>query len=86
MKRQTPTWHRRRGLILAVLVVSLATPAVGQTPVKPPKNKYTPEQDVQIGEKAAAEIRDSYPLIQNPEIQRYMTTLGGGSSRPRRPS
>ncbi len=76
MKRQSSTWRRRRGLILAVLVVSLATPAVGQTPVKPPKNKYTPEQDVQIGEKAAAEVRHSYPVIQNPEIQRYMTTLG----------
>ena len=48
MKRQSPTW-RRRGPILAVLVVALAAPAVGQTPVKPPKNKYTPEQDVQIG-------------------------------------
>jgi Zn-dependent protease with chaperone function len=76
MKRQSPIW-RWRGLLLAVLVLSLATPAVGQTPVKPPKNKYTPEQDVQIGEKAAAEVRNAYPLIQNPEIQRYMATLGG---------
>jgi len=68
--------RRWRGPILVVLVASLAAPAAGQTPVKPPKNKYTPEQDVQIGEKAAAEVRNSYPLIQDPEIKRYMTTLG----------
>jgi Zn-dependent protease with chaperone function len=65
-----------RAVILTVLVLAMGTPAIGQTPVKPPKNKYTPEQDVQIGEKAAAEVRESYPLIQNPEIQRYMATLG----------
>jgi Zn-dependent protease with chaperone function len=53
----------------------LAT-VTAQTVIKPPKNKYTPEQDVELGEKAAAEVRASYPLITNPEIQRYMTHLG----------
>jgi Zn-dependent protease with chaperone function len=65
-----------RALTACALVAALAAPAIGQTPVKPPKNKYTPEQDVQIGEKAAAEVRRSYPVIQSPEIQRYMATLG----------
>jgi Zn-dependent protease with chaperone function len=74
MRRQI---SNRRTLALAVLALAMALPAIGETPVKPPKNKYTPEQDVQIGEKAAAEVRNSYPLIQNPEIQRYMATLGG---------
>ncbi len=67
----------RRTLGLAVVVLAMALPAIGETPIKPPKNKYTPEQDVQIGEKAAAEVRNAYPLIQNPEIKRYMATLGG---------
>src|SRR5262245_3119358 len=65
-----------RAFTACALVAALAAPAIGQTPVKPPKNKYTPEQDVQIGDKAAAEVRNSYPLIQSPEIQRYMATLG----------
>jgi Zn-dependent protease with chaperone function len=73
MRRKT---SNRRTLGLAVVVLAMALPAIGQTPVKPPKNKYTPEQDVQIGEQAAAEVRRSYPVIQNPEIRRYMTTLG----------
>jgi len=35
---------------------------IAQTPIKLPKNKYTPEQDVQIGREAAAEIRKQYPI------------------------
>src|SRR6476646_9639801 len=73
MRRKT---SNRRTLGLAVVVLAMALPAIGQTPVKPPKNKYTPEQDVQIGEKAASEVRYSYPVTPTPEIQRYMTTLG----------
>ena len=44
-------------------VLSLAaTVAFGQTEIKLPKNKYTPEQDVELGMKAAAEVRKEYPI------------------------
>jgi Zn-dependent protease with chaperone function len=49
---------------------------IAQTPVKLPKNKYTPEQDVQLGREAAAEIRKQYPIIKDERIQKYLTTLG----------
>jgi hypothetical protein len=49
---------------------------LAQTVVKPPKNKYTPEQDVQLGREAAAEIRQQYPIIKDERITRYLTTLG----------
>jgi hypothetical protein len=48
----------------------------GQTPIKLPKNKYTPEQDVQIGRKAAAEVRQQYPIISDEPISVYLTKLG----------
>jgi len=47
-----------------------------QTTIKLPKNKYTPEQDVELGRKAAAEIRSQYPIIEDPAIARYLTMLG----------
>jgi Zn-dependent protease with chaperone function len=47
-----------------------------QTAIKLPKNKYTPEQDVKLGMEAAAEVRQQYPLITDPNIARYLTTLG----------
>ena len=47
-----------------------------QTPIKPPKNRYTPEQDVNLGLEAAAEVRKQFPIIEDEEIARYLTTLG----------
>jgi len=47
-----------------------------QTEIKLPKNKYTPQQDVEIGLKAAAEVRKEYPIIENAAISRYLTALG----------
>jgi Zn-dependent protease with chaperone function len=65
----------RIAVTFVAMMFALATVAA-QTRIVPPKNKYTPEQDVELGEKAAAEVRASYPVITNPEIQRYMTHLG----------
>src|SRR5688572_29229584 len=60
-----------------IFILGLVSSLVlAQTPVKPPKNSYTPEQDVELGRKAAAEIRQQYPIIEDAAIQRYMTGLG----------
>jgi predicted Zn-dependent protease len=60
-----------------VLVITLtATSVAAQTRVTPPKNKYTPEQDVQIGREAAQEVRQQYPLIKDDQIQSYLERLG----------
>jgi predicted Zn-dependent protease len=44
--------------------------------VTPPKNKYTPKQDVELGRKAAAEVRQTYPIISDDRIASYLATLG----------
>jgi hypothetical protein len=60
-----------------VLVITLtATSVAAQTKVTPPKNKYTPEQDVQIGREAAAEVRQQYPVINDSQIRNYLERLG----------
>ena len=65
------------GLSIAVLVITLvATTVAAQTKVTPPKNKYTPEQDVQIGREAAAEVRREYPLINDSTVDNYLDRLG----------
>jgi len=53
-----------------------ASGLAAQTAIKLPKNNYTPQQDVEIGLKAAAEVRKEYPIIENAAIARYLTTLG----------
>ena len=61
-----PSVRRSRpsAMIAALLAASLGVMVVAaQTVVTPPKNKYTPEQDVQLGKEAAAEVRQQYPVI-----------------------
>jgi Zn-dependent protease with chaperone function len=65
----------RRTTFLIVWVVSVAG-VLAQTVVKPPKNRYTPQQDVEIGREGAAEVRKQYPIIENEQIARYLTALG----------
>ncbi len=65
-----------RVAVLTLVVCLSATGLFAQTIVKPPKNKYTPQQDVQLGREAAAEVRKQYPIIQDARIGRYLTTIG----------
>ena len=63
---------------VALVAAAVCTSSAGlaQTQVKLPKNKYTPQQDVQIGREAAAEVRKQYPIISDERIAQYLTRLG----------
>ena len=65
----------RAAALMTVLCLSAAG-LFAQTVVKPPKNKYTPQQDVELGREAAAEVRKQYPIIKDERITRYLTRLG----------
>ena len=60
-------------IVISCLAVNVAS---AQTAIKLPKNKYTPEQDVQIGREGAAEVRKEYPIIQDEKVATYLKTLG----------
>jgi hypothetical protein len=66
----------RTARLAALLAVLLAAPLASQTPVKVPKNNYTPEQDVELGRQAAAEALKQYPVIKDPAIAAYLDRLG----------
>ena len=46
---------------VAVTLAVSVTFAAAQTAVKPPKNRFTPQQDVELGREAAAEVRAAVP-------------------------
>src|SRR5262249_22638853 len=62
--------------LLASVSLSAATLVAQATVIKLPKNKYTPEQDVQIGMEGAKEVRQQYPIIQDEKISKYLSKLG----------
>jgi predicted Zn-dependent protease len=64
-------------MALCVAAVSVALAAAhAQTDIKLPKNNFTPQQDVELGAKGAAEVRQQYPIIDNATIGSYLTMLG----------
>ena len=65
----------RAGILLTCVCASLTTLAA-QTVIKPPKNKFKPEQDVALGRQAAAEVRKQYPIIRDERISTYLKGIG----------
>ncbi|HEY7189075.1 MAG TPA: M48 family metallopeptidase [Vicinamibacterales bacterium] len=66
----------RSSILLIALCASVVTLVAQQAAIKLPKNKYTPQQDVELGLKAAAEVRQQYPIIKDERISAYLTKLG----------
>ena len=66
----------RRAAALLVIWCLPVSGLLAQTVVKLPKNRYTPEQDVQIGREAVAEIKQQYPIIKDERVTTYLTMLG----------
>jgi Zn-dependent protease with chaperone function len=62
--------------MVLILALSVVANLHAQTQIKLPKNKYTPQQDVELGRKAAEEVRQQYPVIQDQRITRYLSKLG----------
>ena len=69
--------HVRPATVALTLVASaLVSGLHAQTAIKLAKNRYTPQQDVELGRKAAAEIRRQFPVIKDEKISQYLTRVG----------
>ena len=47
-----------------------------QTRITPPDNKYTPQQDVELGLQAAREARQQLPVMRDDEVSSYVEDVG----------
>ena len=62
-------------LIAAVVVVSVSIVSA-QTKITPPKNKYSPQQDVQLGREASAQVEQQLPLLRDDNVNSYVSDIG----------
>jgi Peptidase family M48 len=62
-------------LIAASLAVFVVT-AAAQTPVTAPKNKYTPAEDVKVGQEAAQQVEKELPVMHDDAINGYLNAIG----------
>jgi Zn-dependent protease with chaperone function len=72
-----PYRHALTALLLTVAVSS----AAAQTRIEPDNNKYTPAQDVQIGQQAAQEVRRELPMLSDDGIDDYVDRVGARLAR-----
>ena len=56
----------------ALIVVSVA----GQTRVTPPRNKYSPADDVKLGREAAREVEQQVPVMRDDRVNGYLNAIG----------
>ena len=61
-------------VVLAAVVSAQAASA--QTVIKAPKNKYTPAQDVQLGQEAAAQVEQQLPILRDDNVTSYVQEIG----------
>jgi predicted Zn-dependent protease len=71
--------HRTTWQLALALATSLtiSPSADAQTRVNPPGNRFSPTQDVELGRRAAAELRQELPIIHDRRTQNYVERIGG---------
>jgi Zn-dependent protease with chaperone function len=68
--------HPRRHAFAALIVGLAVSTASAQTQITPDKNKYTPAQDVQLGQQAAQEVRRELPMLNDDRVDDYVERIG----------
>ena len=62
-------------IVTALLAASVVT-AAAQTPVVVPKNKYSPADDVKLGQEAAQQVEKELPVMRDDQINGYLNSIG----------
>ena len=63
------------GFMIAATVAA-PIPAVAQTQIAAPSNKYSVNDDVQLGLKASNQVRQQMPILNDRETQEYLESVG----------
>lgn len=70
-------WVMRAGPAVVVWSLLLSPAAWGQrTPLKPGWNMFSPQQDIELGKRAATDASKQLPLCNAPRVDSYLTQLG----------
>jgi beta-barrel assembly-enhancing protease len=66
----------RRWLFASIVTVAIAVPAAAQTRIERDSNRFSPAQDVELGRRAAAEVRQQLPMVNDGTIDSYIERIG----------
>jgi len=76
-RRRMCTRGRIGAIVVLVLLAGVAPSALAQrTALKPGLNMFSPQQDIEVGKKAALDAEKQLPLCNAPKVDAYLTQLG----------
>ena len=75
MTRHTQSNVRRTSAVAAAVLL-MATALSAQTRIQPRRNSFTPAQDVQLGRKAAADVRRRLPMLDDRATESVVERIG----------
>src|SRR6476620_1004305 len=74
---RTTRFGRRLGtMAIAVTMLMLPIISIGQTRIVMPKNKYSVQDDVKVGNDAARQVEQQFPLINDADAAAYLERIG----------
>ncbi|HZS04054.1 MAG TPA: M48 family metalloprotease [Blastocatellia bacterium] len=69
--------YRMAAWMMAAVILITPVVSLAQTRIVAPRNNFRPEQDVQLGRQAAAEVTRQMPLLsQNSDVDHYVERVG----------
>ena len=75
-------WARERqhgwaaGLFLSLCLLLVPGASAQRTPLRPGWNKFSPQEDITLGKRAASDAEKQLPLCNAPKVDAYLTQLG----------
>lgn len=67
---------RKQTVLALICLVALSPAAFGQSKVTAPKNKYSPADDVKLGQEAARQVEREVPVMRDDRINGYLNAIG----------
>ncbi|HET9386558.1 MAG TPA: M48 family metalloprotease, partial [Gemmatimonadales bacterium] len=68
--------HRYASLLPALLLALAVANASAQTKITPEKNSYSVEDDVKLGQEAAAEAKKQLPMLNDNQVDEFVEDIG----------
>jgi Zn-dependent protease with chaperone function len=68
---------RAKTMLIAAALSAFVVTTAAQTQVVAPKNKYSPADDVKLGQEAAQEVMKELPVMRDDQVNGYLNAIGG---------
>jgi hypothetical protein len=68
--------HRRTSFFVFLLLAASCASRKPGDPIRPGYNAYSPEQDIELGRQAAAQVRRQVDIVDDPALQNYIRAIG----------